>query len=41
MALTRDTVEDLVSWSKLWGKITNYYLELVVLVLQEYCFCDI
>ena len=41
LALPRDTVEELVSWSKLWGKITNYYLELVVLVLQQSCFCDI
>ena len=37
----RDIVEYLVSWSNPWGKITNYYLELVVLVLKQSCFCDI
>ena len=31
----RDIVEDLVRWSNPWGKIKNYYLELLVLVLQE------
>ena len=41
LAWPRDIVEDLVSWSKPWGKITIYYLELVVLVLQQSCFCDI
>ena len=34
LAWPRDIVEDLVSWSNLRGNITNYYLELVVLVLQ-------
>ena len=37
----RDIVEDLVSWSNPWGKIKNYYLELVVLVLQGSCFHDV
>ena len=36
-----DIVEDLVRWSNPWGKIKNYYLELVVLVLQESCFRDV
>ena len=41
LAWPRDIVENLVSWSKLWGKIKIYYSELVVLVLQEYCFRDV
>ena len=38
LAWTGDIVEDLFICSNLWGNITNYYLELVVLVLQESCF---
>ena len=39
--IVEDIVEDLVSWSNPWGKIKNYYLELVVLVLQGSCFHDV
>ena len=41
LAWPRDIVEDLVSWSNPWGKIKNYYLELVVLVFQGSCFHDV
>ena len=41
LAWPREIVEDLVSWSKPWGKITNYYLELVVLGLQQSWFYDV